>query len=199
IRQPVTRSGLDLTNPRHTPTVPHQTLSYRYWAAPFPTTFTTTVFSQCSSGWFRASPRRAALEGQQTSISRTAPRSAKRHRFSTSRVHVHNKTLKYRPDFPNTFGSIEDARTFCQRFFTWYNTEHYHSGIGWHHPIDVHYGRAETVRAARAVVLSAAHARNPERFARKHPEPPALPTAAWINRPSDPDEKEQQPVDSMNP
>jgi putative transposase len=103
------------------------------------------------------------------------------------------RTLKYRPDFPDRFGSIEDARAFCQRFFTWYNTEHYHAGIGWHHPIDVHYGHAETVRAGRADVLTAAYTRHPERFVRKHPEPPALPTAAWSNKPAD-----APPVDSMN-
>jgi putative transposase len=108
------------------------------------------------------------------------------------------KTLKYRPDFPDQFGSIADARAFCQGFFTWYNTEHYHSGIGWHHPVDVHYAHAQSVRDARADVLTAAYQRNPERFIRKHPEPPALPTSAWINKPSDPDDKEHHPVDSMN-
>src|SRR4051794_24730925 len=46
------------------------------------------------------------------------------------------KTLKYRPDFPDTFGSVEDARAFSRRFFTWYNTAHYHSGVGYHHPAD---------------------------------------------------------------
>jgi len=111
-----------------------------------------------------------------------------------SRPHVSNdnpfseanfRTLKYRPDFPDRFGCIEDARVFCQRFFSWYNTEHYHSGVSWHHPIDVHYGHAETVRAVRADVLAAAYARNPERFIRKHPEPPPLPTAAWINKPAE--------------
>jgi len=40
------------------------------------------------------------------------------------------KTLKYRPDFPDRFGSIEDARAHCQHFFHWYNHEHRHSGIG---------------------------------------------------------------------
>ncbi len=99
------------------------------------------------------------------------------------------KTLKYRPEFPEQFGSIEDARAFCQTFFSWYNAEHYHSGIGWHHPIDIHYGRAEIVQAARADVLAAAYARNPERFVRRHPEPAALPAAAWINKP--PDEQER--------
>jgi putative transposase len=96
------------------------------------------------------------------------------------------KTLKYRPDFPDRFGSLADARAFCQQFFTWYNTVHYHSGIGYHHPIDVHYGRADTVRAGRAEVLTDAYTRNPERFVRKHPEPPALPTTVWINKPDEP-------------
>jgi putative transposase len=79
------------------------------------------------------------------------------------------KTLKYRPDFPERFGSLADARAFCQNFFGWYNTEHYHSGIGYHHPIDVHYGQFGAVRAGRAQVLADAYTRNPERFVRKHP------------------------------
>lgn len=99
------------------------------------------------------------------------------------------KTLKYRPEFPDRFGSIEDARAFCRRFFAWYNTEHYHSGIAWHHPVDVHYGRAEAVRAARADALAAAYERHPERFVRKRPEPAALPEAAWINKPPSQDQQ----------
>lgn len=113
---------------------------------------------------------------------------------SHSRPHISNdnpyseaqfKTLKYRPDFPASFGSLAEARAFSQGFFAWYNTEHYHSGIGYHHPIDVHYGHAETVRDARADVLTDAYARNPEGFVRKHPEPPDLPTTAWINKPDE--------------
>src|SRR6266508_5821269 len=95
------------------------------------------------------------------------------------------KTLKYRPEFPDRFGSIEDARAFCGRFFRWYNDQHRHSGIGFHTPADVHYGRAELVRARRAEVLSAAYAQHPERFVRKPPQPPALPTAVWINEPKE--------------
>jgi putative transposase len=109
------------------------------------------------------------------------------------------KTLKYRPNFPERFGSLADARAFCQRFFTWYNTEHYHSGIGYHHPIDVHYGQASTVRAGRAEVLTDAYTRNPERFVRKRPEPPALPAAVWINKPDETDTRQESSVDSMNP
>ncbi len=41
------------------------------------------------------------------------------------------KTLKYRPDFPERFGSIQDAKAFCRDFFHWYNNVHYHSGLNW--------------------------------------------------------------------
>src|SRR6266487_1810348 len=95
------------------------------------------------------------------------------------------RTLKYRPEFPERFGSYQDAHAFCGRFFRWYNDEHRHSGIGFHTPADVHSGRAELVRAQRADVLSAAYAEHPERFVRKPPQPPALPTAVWINEPKE--------------
>jgi putative transposase len=107
---------------------------------------------------------------------------------------AHFRTLKYRPDFPDTFGCLEDARAFCRAFFTWYNTEHRHSGIAWHTPHNVHHAHAETVRAARADVLAAAYTRNPERFVRKHPEPAALPDAAWINKPPEQDEEQAHPT-----
>jgi putative transposase len=93
------------------------------------------------------------------------------------------KTLKYRPEFPERFDDVEHARAHCRAFFHWYNHEHRHSGIGLMTPAAVHYGRATDLHAARARVLEAAYARNPERFVRKPPVPPELPTAAWINKP----------------
>ena len=93
------------------------------------------------------------------------------------------KTLKYRPDFPERFGSLEDARALCAVFYRWYNLDHRHSGIGMHTPSDVHHGHAGTVRAARAATLATAYAAAPERFVRKRPEPPSLPGTAWINPP----------------
>jgi putative transposase len=95
------------------------------------------------------------------------------------------KTLKYRPDFPDQFGSLEEARSFCAGFYRWYNQAHRHSGIGMHTPFDVHHGHAATVREARAQTLAAAYAANPERFVRKPPAPPDLPGTTWINRPQD--------------
>lgn len=111
---------------------------------------------------------------------------------SHSRPHVSNdnpyseaqfKTLKYRPDFPERFASIEQARAFCRTFFTWYNDAHRHSGIGFHTPADVHHGRAEQIHQQRAAVLQTAYAAHPERFVRQVPTPPALPRPAWINPP----------------
>jgi putative transposase len=100
-------------------------------------------------------------------------------------IESHFRTLKYRPDFPKSFGCYEDAHAHCSRFFAWYNDDHRHSGIGFHTPADVHYGRAELVRRQRGLVLDAAYAAHPERFVRRAPEPPALPTAAWINEPKE--------------
>jgi len=93
------------------------------------------------------------------------------------------KTLKYSPTFPRSFGSVQDARIFCRTFFAHYNHVHRHSGIGLHTPADVHHDRAAEVRAARAAVLDTAYHTHPDRFVHKRPEPPALPRAAWINRP----------------
>jgi putative transposase len=49
----------------------------------------------------------------------------------------------------------------------------------------VHYGLAEAVREKRALVLDAAYAEHPESFVAKPPQPPALPTAVWINEPKE--------------
>jgi len=93
------------------------------------------------------------------------------------------KTLKYRPGFPDRFGSIQDARAFCQEFFPWYNGEHRHSGIGLLTPEMVHYGKAAMVTSQRQIVLTSAFDAHPERFVRGLPVPPSLPEAAWINKP----------------
>ncbi len=111
-----------------------------------------------------------------------------------SRPHVSNdnpysesqfKTMKYRPDFPERFGSMEHGRSHCGDFFPWYNTEHHHVGLGLFTPHDVHYGLAEAKREERTLVLAEAFARHPERFPRGRPAPRPLPTAVWINPPKD--------------
>jgi len=95
------------------------------------------------------------------------------------------KTLKYRPLFPRRFGCIEDARSFCQAFFPWYNKEHRHTGISLLTPEMVHYGQAKQVLKLRKKVLYAAYEAHPERFVHKQPLPQPLPKAAWINPPKE--------------
>ena len=101
------------------------------------------------------------------------------------------KTFKYMPEYPDRFGSIEDARAHCQRFFPWYNEDHHHSGIVLLTPEMLHYGRAEQVIEQRQQVLDAAYARNPERFPHARPKHPAQPIAVWINPPAQPSSKEE--------
>ena len=93
------------------------------------------------------------------------------------------KTLKYRPDFPERFESLAQAREFLRAFFAWYNLEHHHEGLALLTPHDVHYGLAAERLSQRARVLEAAYAAHPERFVRRPPTPALPPKAVWINEP----------------
>jgi putative transposase len=95
----------------------------------------------------------------------------------------HFKTLKYRPDYPERFGSIEDARAHMRAFFQWYNTEHRHSGIAMMTPEVVHTGRADEVHQQRQSVLDEAYKAHPERFVKGRPQARAVPEEVWINKP----------------
>ncbi|QDT04485.1 Integrase core domain protein [Rubripirellula lacrimiformis] len=120
---------------------------------------------------------------------------------SHSRPHVSNdnpfsesqfKTMKYRPEFPKRFGCYEDGLQFCRTFFTWYNNEHYHSGIGLLTPSSLHFGRAEEVTAARTQTLHGAWKKTPERFVHGIPKPASVPKAVWINPPKPIDERKRE-------
>jgi putative transposase len=111
---------------------------------------------------------------------------------SHSRPHVSNdnpfsesqfKTMKYRPEFPKRFGCYQDGLQFCREFFSWYNDEHYHSGIGLLTPSSIHYGQAEEIVIARDRTLRTAWEKTPERFVGGIPKTPAIPKAVWINAP----------------
>jgi len=96
------------------------------------------------------------------------------------------RTMKYRPEFPKRFGSIQDARAFCLGFFDWYNNKHHHTGIGLLTPHQLHSGQAEEVSLQRQNVLSDFYSQHPERFVKGVPLPPKVPDAAWINKPKEP-------------
>jgi len=94
------------------------------------------------------------------------------------------KTAKYRPEFPDRFGSLADALGYCRSLFSWYNTEHRHSGIGFLTPEIVHYGESRAILETRAATLWRAFDLHPQRFKGRRPEPPLLPPAVWINPPN---------------
>ena len=94
------------------------------------------------------------------------------------------RTLKYSPTYPDRFGSLPDARTWCAGFFTWYNQEHYHTGLGLLTPSDVHHGRAPQILDQRQLVLQQAYTAHPERFVKGAPVVTQLPPAVWINPPA---------------
>lgn len=93
------------------------------------------------------------------------------------------RTLKYRPEMPERFSSIHEARRLFRALIDWYNRGHRHSGIAMLTPEMVHLGRAEEVLAGRQTVLEAAYARHPERFVRGRPRVASLPQSVWINPP----------------
>lgn len=89
------------------------------------------------------------------------------------------KTMKYRPDFPDRFGCIEDARAHGHVFFPWYNTQHCHSGVGDMAPHSVRHGLAQAMLVTRQATLDAALLAHPNRFKNIRPQLPTPPTAAW--------------------
>jgi len=101
----------------------------------------------------------------------------------------HFRTMKYRPEFPDRFGCIQDSRAFSQGFFRWYNEEHRHSGLALLTPAMVHYQQTALILEQRQTVLDAAYRIHPERFVHQAPRPAAVPTEVWINKPLNTQEK----------
>src|ERR1019366_4172842 len=95
------------------------------------------------------------------------------------------RTMKYRPEFPDRFGCIQDSRAFCQTFCQWYNEEHRHSGLALLTPAMVHYGQTARILAHRQVVLDTAYQAHPDRFVRRPPKSLGVPQEVWINKPSE--------------
>ena len=127
----------------------------------------------------RSKPVASLLVDLDVAKSHSRPYTSDDNPFSESQF----KTMKYRPDFPERFGSLEDARAHCQAFFNWYNNQHLHSGIGYMTPHSVHYGQAQAMLATRQATLDAAFSATPNRFKGVRPCQKPLPTAVWINPP----------------
>lgn len=133
----------------------------------------------------RGSPMRAGsmaelLAALQVGQSFARPRTPDDNPYSEAQF----KTLKYRPDFPDQFSDEVATRQWAQRFFHWYNHDHYHVALGLMTPATVYYGRTMAVQAQRQVALDAAFAAHPHRFAGGRPRAAGPPDEVWINPPA---------------
>jgi len=104
------------------------------------------------------------------------------------------KTMKYRPDYPDRFDSLDHARNWARAFFIWYNHEHHHTGLGLMTPAVIHYGQSNEVRAKRQQALDEAYAAHPERFVKGRPLAPKAPNQVWINPPKSASDSTALPV-----
>lgn len=78
------------------------------------------------------------------------------------------RTLKYRPEYPEKpFETLVEAREWTNRFVTWYNTGHLHSGINFVTPEDRHAGRDRAILENRHQVYQKARLKHPERWSGK--------------------------------
>jgi putative transposase len=133
----------------------------------------------------RGAPMRSQLVAELFSelsidASHSRPRVSNDNPFSEAQF----RTFKYRPEFPDRFGSIAHGRSVSHDLFTWYNDAHHHSGLSYLTPADVHYGRAATILEVRHRTRLAAYAAHPERFVQGPPGLEILPHAVWINPPA---------------
>lgn len=92
------------------------------------------------------------------------------------------RTMKYRPGYPGTFTTIEQARGYMDWYVPWYNGNHKHSGIALFSPDEVHDGTWRQAWQQRDQALQAYYAKHPERF-RRAPRTPAPAGIVGINLP----------------
>jgi putative transposase len=107
------------------------------------------------------------------------------------------KTLKYQPDYPGRFESAEHARRWCEDYFTWYNHQHHHSGLGFYTPTQVFTGQYRAIARVRQAALDAHYHQHPERFVHGPPKA-ALPPAQVLINPVEAEDADRPEVHLVN-
>lgn len=105
------------------------------------------------------------------------------------------RTMKYRPNYPGTFHTLDQARAFVASYVPWYNQNHKHSGIALFSPDEVHNGSWRTLWWHRDRTQQAYYASHPERF-RARPATPAPADIVSINRPEQPEN--EKPLERLH-
>ncbi len=92
------------------------------------------------------------------------------------------KTLKYHPNWPKKFETLDEVTAHCEQFFGWSNDEHHHSGVGMLTPTDHHAGHGQRIDTVAQTGCPRRRLPGPpERFPNGRPHPPHQPTRVWIN------------------
>ena len=112
------------------------------------------------------------LGAWEITMTHNRPRTSNDNPFSESEF----RTMKYRPNYPGTFDTLDDARDFMAWYVPWYNAEHKHSGIALFSPNEVHDGTWRHTWAKRDTIQQAYYDAHPERFRHR----PATPLPAGI-------------------
>jgi 5'-nucleotidase len=90
--------------------------------------------------------------------------------------------MKYRPNYPGIFDTLQQARAFMDIYVPWYNQNHKHSGIALFSPDEVHDGSWRRLWQHRQRVHQAYYQAHPERF-RQPPHTPSPNPLVGINLP----------------
>jgi putative transposase len=98
------------------------------------------------------------------------------------------RTMKYRPNYPGSFATLDEARAYMDSYAPWYNANHKHSGIALFSPDEVHDGTWRDRWAQRVRVQQDYYNAHPERFRR----PPSTPAPAGYVGINLPDERKKE-------
>jgi len=121
------------------------------------------VLHSDNGGAMKGATMLATLEKLGVAASFSRPRVSDDNPFSESLF----KTLKYCPAYPEFgFNSLEEARTWVEKFVEWYNNIHLHSGINFVTPSSRHDGKDQEILLKRVEVYKIAQAKNPDRWSK---------------------------------
>lgn len=124
----------------------------------------------------RSNSLKGLLDAHGVTRTHNRPRVLNDNPFSESEF----RTMKYRPNYPRVFDTLEQARAFMDVYVPWYNQNHKHSGIALFSPDQVHDGSWRHLWQHRGRIYQA----HPERF-RDRPTTPMPVGFVGINTPAE--------------
>lgn len=139
---------------------------------------TPTVVHADSGPAMRSNALHDELSSRGVEMSHNRPYTSNDNPYSESEF----RTMKYRPNYPGTFESLQQARDFTDSYTVWYNEHHRHSGIALFTPNQVHDGTWRQTWDVRDKALQAYYAKHPERFHTKPRTPRPAETVGINNK-----------------